>query len=118
MIAMTLPWPPSVNHLYGNNGRGGRYLKSAGVQFKAHVAGLVADAGYQTIMGPVMLYVVAFMPDRRKRDLDNTLKILCDSLTEAGVYEDDSLIDMLLIERHKERIKGGMLKILVMAINE
>lgn len=31
-------------------------------------------------------------PDARRRDLDNLLKCLLDSLKHAGVYADDSLI--------------------------
>jgi len=38
-------------------------------------------------------------PDRRRRDLDNAMKALLDSLEHAGVYDDDSQIDDLRIVR-------------------
>jgi crossover junction endodeoxyribonuclease RusA len=38
-------------------------------------------------------------PDRRRRDLDNVLKSTLDSLTHAGVWDDDSQIDQLSVER-------------------
>ncbi len=43
--------------------------------------------------------VAVFAPDRRKRDLDNLGKILCDFLTHAGIYVDDSQIDWLEFRR-------------------
>jgi crossover junction endodeoxyribonuclease RusA len=52
----------------------------------------------------------AFPPDRRRRDLDNLPKAVLDSLAHAGVYEDDSQIDLLIIRRC-DPIKGGKLKI-------
>jgi crossover junction endodeoxyribonuclease RusA len=37
--------------------------------------------------------------DKRKRDLDGILKVLLDSLQHGGLYNDDSQIDRLLVER-------------------
>jgi len=45
------------------------------------------------------------MPDKRKRDIDNYLKILLDSLT-GKVWVDDCQIDCIVISR-EEVIKGG-----------
>jgi crossover junction endodeoxyribonuclease RusA len=41
----------------------------------------------------------AFPPDRRRRDLDNIQKPVLDALQHAGVYEDDSQIDLLVTRR-------------------
>ena len=38
-------------------------------------------------------------PDKRRRDLDNILKALLDSLVHAGVLIDDEIIDELHIIR-------------------
>lgn len=43
--------------------------------------------------------VVIHAKDHRRRDLDNCLKILLDSLEKAGAYEDDSQFDKLSISR-------------------
>jgi len=43
--------------------------------------------------------IEAFPPDKRRRDLDNLIKAIQDSLQYAGVYEDDSQIDYLTIKR-------------------
>lgn len=45
------------------------------------------------------LTIDAYPPDRRKRDLDNILKSLLDALQHAGIYSDDSQIDILKISR-------------------
>lgn len=45
----------------------------------------------------VALSIVAFMPDARRRDLDNLLKAACDALGACGVYDDDSQISDLRI---------------------
>lgn len=50
----------------------------------------------------------AYPPDRRRRDLDNILKSLLDSITHAGVIEDDSLIDDLHIVRRELRKNGAI----------
>ena len=50
--------------------------------------------------------VLAYPPDRRRRDLDNLLKPLLDTLQHAGVYLDDTQIDDLRIQRG-DVLKGG-----------
>jgi crossover junction endodeoxyribonuclease RusA len=61
------------------------------------------------------LDVEAWMPDRRRRDLDNTLKATQDAMTHAGIWDDDSQIDDLRIVRKRDaagRLQlGGMLVI-------
>jgi crossover junction endodeoxyribonuclease RusA len=49
----------------------------------------------------ISLEVYAHPPDRRRRDIDNILKCLCDGLQHAGVYEDDCQIDEIHISRAK-----------------
>jgi crossover junction endodeoxyribonuclease RusA len=51
-----------------------------------------------------MIVINVYPPDARKRDLDNLLKCLLDSLQTAKVYEDDSQIDYLLIKREKQKL--------------
>jgi len=51
--------------------------------------------------------VIVHPPDRRRRDVDNCLKSLLDSLQHGGAYQDDSQIVRLSIEKRKP-IKGGL----------
>jgi Holliday junction resolvase RusA-like endonuclease len=41
------------------------------------------------------MFVDAYPPDRRRRDLDNILKAILDALQHAGCYADDSQIHAL-----------------------
>ena len=52
--------------------------------------------------------LVAYPPDRRRRDIDNLTKLALDSMQVAGVYLDDSQIDELIIIR-AEVEKGGVI---------
>jgi len=56
----------------------------------------------------------AWVPDKRRRDLDNILKSLCDSLTHAGIWHDDSQIDDLRI--YRAPLVGGMVKARISAL--
>ena len=47
----------------------------------------------------MVVEVHLYPPDGRRRDLDNHLKILCDTLTHAGVWDDDEQVDDLRIIR-------------------
>jgi len=61
------------------------------------------------------VFIEAFPPDKRKRDLDNVLKSLLDALQHAGVYADDCQIDRLSIIRKSPL--NGIVKIEITAIN-
>ena len=64
------------------------------------------------ISGPVCVRIEAFPPDRRRRDLDNLLKAIGDSLEHAEVYHDDSQIVWLLIEKAGV-VPGGKVRVTV-----
>jgi crossover junction endodeoxyribonuclease RusA len=54
----------------------------------------------------------AFPPDRRRRDLDNLQKAVLDSLAHAGIYADDSQVDLLVVRR-REPLAGGKVRVRV-----
>ena len=112
MIA-TLPYPPSVNHYWRRVGR--RVLISReGRTFRRNVCALLGGGGTRKppAGGRIALAMDAFPPDRRRRDLDNIAKPVLDALEHAGVYLDDSQIDLLLTQRRKI-VKGGKLEVRV-----
>ena len=53
--------------------------------------------------------VVLYPRDRRKQDIDNRIKALWDALGDAGVFEDDEQIDVLIVERGEIKKGGGCL---------
>lgn len=111
---IVMPWPPTVNHYWRNVG--GKVLISAqGRQYREAVAEIaLVDLWPQFPTERVKVTIEAWMPDRRRRDLDNILKSLLDSLTYAGVWDDDSQVDDLRIYR-APRI-GGMCKVEIAAV--
>ena len=49
--------------------------------------------------GAVRLHIVLWLPDNRRRDVDNCAKSICDALNGIA-YGDDSQIEELVVRRH------------------
>lgn len=102
-IEFELPWPVSVNQYYRHVGP--RVLISRdGVKYREIVTHLLSDK--PKLHGKIKFAMDAYPPDRRRRDLDNLMKCVWDSLTHAGIYDDDSQIK-LLYARMLEPIENG-----------
>lgn len=94
MIRYELPFPPSANNLFENATKGRR--RSEHYNRWCVTAGkLIMMQGRKQILGHVALAVDLVKPDRRKRDLSNTLKAIEDLLVDMQVIGDDSLIQAL-----------------------
>ncbi|MEI4989888.1 RusA family crossover junction endodeoxyribonuclease [Aeromonas caviae] len=114
---VTLPWPPSTNRIWRNvavSGKPRTLLSQEGRVYRKAAADacLAAKLAGKQIPGRLALRLVVQAPDRRARDLDNTVKAVQDALTHAGVWLDDSQIDRLLVERGPV-VKGGMVSVTV-----
>jgi crossover junction endodeoxyribonuclease RusA len=91
---INLPYPPSVNRLYRSiNNRS--ILSKVGRDYYRDAVP-IAEASGINIRGPYVLSIKANRPDRRKRDIGNLEKIVSDTLTKAGVIEDDSLCEAII----------------------
>lgn len=115
MLNLILPFPPSVNSYWGFKGSH-RYLTPKAKDFKQSVFWLFRQSQHKGF-GRHRIYVsiVLQAPDRRTRDLDNYLKSLLDALTQAGVYNDDSQIDRLVVTRG-DIIQGGLARVSIQII--
>lgn len=91
-----LPYPPSVNHYWRHVG-GKTLVSREGRRYRSKVRSLLA--GTSPLTGRLAVLVTLFPPDRRRRDLDNAMKGLLDSVGDAGAYLDDSQIDELHVFR-------------------
>lgn len=92
----SLPFPPSANTYYRHVGY--RVLISEdGRKYKQRVQSLLFNQ-FRCLDMRVGLLIAAHPPDNRRRDLDNMLKCLLDSM-KGVVYRDDSQIDFLSIQR-------------------
>jgi crossover junction endodeoxyribonuclease RusA len=104
MVTVNLPYPPSVNALYGSHGNR-RFIRPRGVQFKKEVAAICAGLpsfGSQ----PIELNIILFPRDKRLMDISNSIKGLEDALQDAGLFDNDQQVCKITIERG-EKIKGG-----------
>ena len=109
MLILNLPLPPSVNHYWGTHGHR-RYVSKAGVLFKEQVSDYVAEYRVPKLGAERLeMKVVLYPKDRRKQDIDNRIKALWDALADAGVFDDDEQIDVLMVERGEIKKGGGCL---------
>jgi len=100
MLTIALPYPPSVNRYWRSVN--GRVLVSADGRAFRDSAAIFAKSvlrGAKPLTGRLSVRIELSPPDRRRRDIDNVLKALLDSMTYAGVWIDDSQIDELSIKR-------------------
>lgn len=110
MTFKDLPYPPTVN-TYWRHVDGKTLLSAKARQYRKDACYLIqlqmgVDA--KTFDRSIAMTIVAYMPDRRKRDLDNILKPILDVFTHAGVYLDDSQIDYLTIRRGPVKASGTL----------
>ena len=120
-LALTLPMPPSVNHLYATvNGR--RVLSRAGRDFKALVADEVeawqdreqlSNAAVEVFGRHYLSLTITFyFATALRRDLDGGLKIAQDALCEALGVNDNLVAEIHLskrVDRQQPRMEVRLL---------
>lgn len=111
-----LPYPPSINCYWRRVGFR-TLISREGRRFREDVIAIMAAWQIIPQPGPIEISIVMHPPDRRRRDLDNILKALLDSLQYGGAYADDSQIVKLLIEK-REPIKGGLVTVKLWPVEE
>ena len=105
MIELELPFPPSVNHYYRRVGVR-TLISREGRRFRKRVCASLAESRVPRLRGPLRMEIEVYPPDRRRRDIDNVQKALLDALQHGGLYEDDSQIVKLNIEK-RACVRGG-----------
>ena len=114
-MIIKLPYPPSVNS-YWRNFRGHTVLSKAGREFKTAVAECVIEQNVPKFGSKrIELKLLLYPRSKLVTDLDNRLKAVLDGLEEAGVYDNDSQIDVLTIQRGEIR-KGGGIDVMIEVI--
>lgn len=97
--AITLPYPPTVNTYWRHIGKGRVVISARGRKYREQVIDDVISEGSPMLTGRLKIVIRAYMPDRRRRDIDNLTKALLDALAHARLYDDDEQIDDLRIIR-------------------
>lgn len=98
----TLPYPPSANNYWRSiviGGRGRVVVSKEAKTFKKAVS--AALAGISPVSGPVALTATFYRP-RKRGDLDNCLKVLCDAL-KGIAYHDDEQICQISASRKEDK---------------
>lgn len=55
--------------------------------------------GWSCLGGPAQVWIVLTVPDRRRRDLDGPVKAILDGLTDGGVWDDDSQVQRMIVDK-------------------
>lgn len=115
---LLLGYPPSTNTYYRSIRKGamaGRVLISEkGREYRIKVAQTVGKV--EPMQGKLSVEIILCPPDRRRRDIDNCLKALLDSLTHAGVWGDDSQVKALKVVMTEQL--GGTAAVRIAAITD
>lgn len=84
------------------------YISQKGREYRQRVIDEVGKI--EPMKGRLAVRMRAYVPDRRRRDLDNIFKALFDSLEHAGVFEDDEQITLIMAQKC-EKVPGGKVDI-------
>ncbi len=103
-VTYRLPWPPSMNSYWGTRvvttkGRplAMTYLTKRAKEFRQEVSAIVGQQ--EPLEQRLAVNIELIAPTRRRFDVDNFCKGTIDALMHAGVFEDDSQIDRLIVSR-------------------
>lgn len=89
--------PPSTQHIYAPNGKGGLYLKDPKMKLY-WMNQIKRQWNEKPIKTPLSVIIEFIFTDKRRRDLDNYLKIILDSCNKV-VWNDDSQIVELILRK-------------------
>lgn len=109
---ITLPTPPSANR-YWRVFRGRAVVSSEAKAYKKTVQVLAQRAGLECLDGAVAVTLDVYRPAKRG-DLDNSIKVLLDSL-QGAAYADDQQITEIHARRfddkHNPRVEVTILRV-------
>lgn len=112
MIRLELPFPPSVNRYWRHVGN--RVLISKeGRQYRELVTDLMKLKKIKKHEGELIVDIRLIPADRRRRDVDNSLKALLDAMQSGGAYDDDSQIVRLTVEKFEPEANAARSEIVV-----
>ena len=122
--AIDLPYPPTVNSFWQTRVVSApkrkpfvhTYISKAGKLFKKSVM-THASHRIQRVDGNAAIAINLNPPDHRQRDVDNTIKPLLDSLTDAGAWANDDQVKLMLV-RMGTVVSGGKTSVAMAGIGK
>ena len=125
MIELELPWPPSVNHYWRHVPikRGHKTIvivkiSKEGREYQKAVARIIKESGVAPIAGAVAVKRILYCPDYVRRDEDNTVKAIYDSISAAGLWQDDSMVCAGMFEKRKDADGKGRVIIQIKPLSQ
>ncbi len=97
--SLSLPFPPSTNNLFAQAGKKRVSSARASAYARQVLAAVLTAGASRGLTGELRAVVAVYVPDLRRRDLDNLAKAPLDGLVKAGVMADDSQVVDLRIYR-------------------
>jgi crossover junction endodeoxyribonuclease RusA len=116
-VNLTFPIPPRINGGYWGFHGHRRFLTKEALEYKNIVSNGVKSQPVRFGDARLSLTLILHFRDRRRSDLDGRVKSIQDALCQAGLYNDDSQIDELIVKRG-EIIKGGLCLVKIVAIEQ
>lgn len=107
ILRFELPYPPSINHYYLRTSTG-VIIGAKGNKYRRDVGFILHQHKKACGDKKIAVTINLFPPDKRKRDIDNILKCLLDSMEHANIYENDNQIDMLTVIRRNQIQNGAV----------
>lgn len=92
-MKIILEYPPALNNLYATV-RGRRVLSKRGREYKATAADTASKLGCRPVSGDVAVRLDVYRP-RKAGDLDNTLKVILDSLKGIAWHDDKQVVEIV-----------------------
>lgn len=94
-LTLSLPWPGiTVNHLYRRGASGQTYLHPVAQAWGDAVIIQARQSGQTLPSGPLAFWAWVIPPDKRRRDLDNLLKLAGDSIFAAFGRDDYDVTEL------------------------
>jgi crossover junction endodeoxyribonuclease RusA len=92
LINLTLPYPPTANN-YWRMGNNRIHRTKEAEKYIAQVRKVCQEAGIATLEGSINVTVEVYRPAKRG-DLDNSLKVLLDSLRGCAYADDRQIVEI------------------------
>lgn len=106
-MIISLPFlPTSVNACFATDFKTKRRFKTESYkQFQKDCLSFMPKLKETCYTKDIEVEINLYMPDKRKRDVDNFCKSLLDTLKIYDIYKDDSQIQRLVVEKYYQKGK-------------